>query len=986
VKEGSACLRFMVLVMNEATLSSGTSPGKRASDRTNMKWSQVKFLTWIVLISLAVTVVGVVTWKGNGWRILEDRVYRIGWNPDPPFQAEDLKGQATGLAVELVREAARRRGVRLEWVRQPGGPDGALRDRKVDLWPLITIIPERSGYIHFTEPYLETEHSFLVRAESAYTKTQDLSGALISHNGERINDRNLRTLLPNARLLSSPGTKATMATMENVCQRRVDAAYVEEYTALSALLGGLSCSGQELRLIPIPEVRPRLGVGSTFAASAAADAIREEISEIASEGKLPTTLSRWNYFSRRNLESIQALRESRRATWLLTTLVSLLLGVLLITAWLTNRTLREQRKARWAEEQLGATQQNYRLLTEQAADGVFMADKDGKFLLVNSRMCEMLGYTDAEMRQLTLQDTYFPDERESGRQRLTRITCGTSASFERQMRRKDGNAVLVEASVVRLGDGRVQEIVRDITDRKRAELALRESEERFRNMADSAPVMIWVAGPDKVLTFFNKTWLEFVGRTLEQELGNGWIQSVHPDDLDYYSARYSSAFDARAKFHVEYRLRRADGEYRRVLCSGVPRFTQDGIFAGYIGSDIDITDLRRAQEEALARQKLESLGVLTTGIAHDFNNLLGGILASVELALSEHSDGTLDEKNLVRIRTAAIRGGEIVRQLMNYGGVEGQVLESVDISVLVGEMLELLKVSISKCATLKIDLPEGLSEVRANAAQIRQVVMNLITNASEALEEREGVISVSVAELRLCLDCQVPNLSEGNYIRLEVSDSGQGMTEEIQTRIFDPFFTTRFAGRGLGLAAVQGIIRSHGGAIDVVSAPGQGSRFEVFLPCVGRLAGDGGDIVGPFAASEDETSSHAILVVEDEEILRVAVSAMLRKHGVTVIEAADGKEGIDLFRANSQHIDVVLLDMTLPGLSGREVVPELRRIQPDVNLIITTAYSENWALEAIGGQEAWFYIRKPYRFDELEGLLRKACSERPVMRCDTARG
>jgi PAS domain S-box-containing protein len=951
-------------------------------NEADMKCVQLKFFAWIALISLAVVVVGVVAWKRTGWQTPEDRVYRIGWDADPPFQADDLNGQATGLAVELVREAARRRGVRLEWVRQPSGPDRALRDRTVDLWPLIALIPERSGYIHFTEPYLETEHCFLVRAESAYTKTKDLSGALISHNGVRINERNLRILLPNARLLASRGTSATM---ENVCQHRADAAFVEEYTAVSALLGGLSCASQELRLIPVPEIRPRLGVGSTFAAIAAADAIREEIGEIASEGKLPTTLSRWSYFSRRNLESIQALREAKRVTWLLTSLVSLLLGVLVIAGWLTIRTLREQRKARRAETELGATQQNYRLLTEQAADGVFMADTDGKFLLVNSRMCEMLGYTDAEMRQLTLLDTYFPDEREAGRQRLARIACGMSVSFERQMRRKDGSAVSVEVSVVRLVDGRVQQIVRDITERKRAELALRESEERFRNMADSAPVMIWVAGPDKVLNFFNKTWLDFVGRTMEQELNNGWVESLHSDDVNRCFASYSSSFDARENFQIECRLRRADGDYRRLLCSGVPRFAPDGVFAGYIGSDIDITDLRRAQEEALARQKLESLGVLATGIAHDFNNLLGGILTSVELALSEHSDGSLDDEDLLRIRTAAIRGGEIVRQLMIYGGVEGQVLESVDISLLVGEMLELLKVSISKCAILKVNLPERLPEVRANAAQIRQVVMNLITNASEALGEREGVISVNVAEVHLGPDCQVLNLSEGDYIRLEVSDTGHGMTEEIQTRIFDPFFTTKFAGRGLGLAAAQGIIRSHGGAILVITGPGQGSRFEVFLPCVGRLVEDSGTLSAPLAAHEVETSARTVLVVEDEETLRLAVSTMLRKRGFTVIEAAHGKEGIDLFRANAPSIDVVLLDMTLPGLSGREVVRELHRIQPDVKLIITTAYSQDWAWEAAGGREAWFYIRKPYRFDELEGLLRKACLDLPETRGNIAR-
>ena len=509
----------------------------------------------------------------------------------------------------------------------------------------------------------------------------------------------------------------------------------------------------------------------------------------------------------------------------------------------------------------------------------------------------------------------------------------------------------------------------DLTARKEAEVALRESEERFRNLADSAPVMIWVAGPDKVLNFFNKTWLEFVGRTLAQELNNGWVQSVHPDDLDQCFASYSSAFDARQTFHIECRLRRADGEYRRVLCTGVPRFA-DGVFVGYIGSDVDITDLKRAQEDALARQKLESVGVLAGGIAHDFNNLLGSILTTAELVLSELPGGSPAHGGVQTIRNVANRGAEIVRQMMAYVGQESAVLEPVNISGLVGEMIPLLNVSIAKGARLKVDLKPDLPAVRANAAQIGQVVMNMVINASEALAEKEGVISVTVA--RAHPDSARPNLPPADYVRLEVADTGCGMSEEIQGKIFDPFFTTKAAGRGLGLAAVQGIVRGHDGIMNVDSAAGRGTRMEIFLPCVSEQAEEVRGAAASAASGNGLTAT--VLVVEDEEPLRHAISKLLRRKGLTVIEAGDSGRAVDLFRVNAPNIDLVLLDMTLPGMCGREVLEELRRIRPGIGVIVTSAYGEEHALKVMNARKPWLYIRKPFQFTDLMDLLRKAGS------------
>jgi PAS domain S-box-containing protein len=659
--------------------------------------------------------------------------------------------------------------------------------------------------------------------------------------------------------------------------------------------------------------------------------------------------------------------------------------VTLITTWRVYRVVYSSLSLRFqnvglveTQEALRESENRFRSLFENTTVGLYRTTPEGHILMANPALLSMLGYESFdELRERNLEEEGFEPGYSRAAFRKQLESEGVVRGLEAAWTRRDGTVLFVRESVravrgaangVIYYDG----IVEDVTERKRAEdtrrqaeAALQESEERFRNMADTAPVMIWVGGPDKLITFFNKTFLDFTGRTLQQELGTGWVDNIHPEDVERCSKIYHSSFDARRNFHIECRVRRADGEYRWVLCSGVPRFGPDGLFAGYIGSDVDITDLRRAQEEALAGQKLESLGVLAGGIAHDFNNLLGGILTNAELALEEIPRGWPARTGLEAIKSVAIRATQIVRQMMAYAGQENAVFETINISRLVGDMLQFLKVSISKSAVLKVELPENIPAIQGNAPQIQQVVMNLITNASEALGDKEGTIRVSVTRVQS---------SQSDYVRLEVSDTGCGMTEEIQTRIFDPFFTTKFAGRGLGLAAVQGIIRNHGGAITVTSAPGQGSRFEVLLPCAHQAVVGGTEV--PEAPKEVGAFAGTVLIIEDEDSLRLAVSKMLRRKALDVIEAADGKSGIDLFRANVRRIDVVLLDLTLPGMSGGEVLQELRRVQAGAKVLITSAYSRDWVEDAIGEQQPWLYIRKPYQFSELISVVRDICLEK----------
>jgi PAS domain S-box-containing protein len=483
--------------------------------------------------------------------------------------------------------------------------------------------------------------------------------------------------------------------------------------------------------------------------------------------------------------------------------------------------------------------------------------------------------------------------------------------------------------------------------------------------------MIWISGPDKHATFFNRGWLDFTGRGIEHELGYGWVSAVHPDQQKDCLAGYASSFDERHLWQAECQFQRADGEYRWMLCTGAPRFAGDGTFEGYIISGSDITDLKSAQEASLARQKLESVGTLARGIAHDFNNLMGGMLAQADLALMEYKSGSSPEQELNVIRNVAIRGSEIVRQLMTYAGKESEALQLIDVSQTVAEMIELLKVSVSKDTRLEAYLGEGLPTVRASAAQLRQIVMNLVMNASQAIGDRGGVIRVSTG--RRCSSGVISDrLAEGDYVQLEVSDTGCGMSKETQTKIFDPFFTTKSAGHGLGLALVDGIVRSLGGAIHVVSELAKGTSFKVLLPCVKTTADEIPGVMSSAGESVRPAQGMTVLVVEDEDPLRQAVVRMLRKTGFDVLEAANGSAAIDLLRVNGCKIDVILLDLSIPGPSSNEVVAEATRARPDIRIVVTSAYSREMLTPPLSAPQICHYIQKPFQLNDLVQRLRSS--------------
>jgi signal transduction histidine kinase/CheY-like chemotaxis protein len=455
----------------------------------------------------------------------------------------------------------------------------------------------------------------------------------------------------------------------------------------------------------------------------------------------------------------------------------------------------------------------------------------------------------------------------------------------------------------------------------------------------------------------------------------GFVQAVIRQDRERLERWVQECLTKKRGHFIEFQISRPNGDLRIVHCTSEVSLDEGGLPTRLFGACQDVTDARRAQQEDFARQKLESVGILAGGIAHDFNNLLGGVLAQAELALAESASGSYPTEELTTIRNVAIRGSEIVRQLMMYAGKESQDLGPVDVSRIVVEMLELLKVSLSKRATLVTDLGQDLPPVWASAAHIRQVVMNLVTNASEAIGDQDGVIRVTTGRVTPGRAATIPKgLAEGYYLQLEVSDTGRGMSQETQAHAFDPFFSTKGASHGLGLAVVHGIVRGLRGAIHITSELGHGTMFRVLLPCAETTTEA---IPVPIAEGVEFTrpsQEFIVLVVEDEDPLRQAVVRMLRKTGFAVLEAADGAAAIELLRANGRKIDLILLDMTIPGASSHELVAEAAQARPNTRVILTSAYSQEMLTPLMNASQIHGFIRKPYQLGDLAQTLRKASS------------
>ncbi len=518
-----------------------------------------------------------------------------------------------------------------------------------------------------------------------------------------------------------------------------------------------------------------------------------------------------------------------------------------------------------------------------------------------------------------------------------------------------------------------------LAERRRSEATLRESEARFRTMLESSPDAV-VVHREGTIVYANPAALALLGaRDPGQLAGREMLEFIEPEFHGPVRERRRRLAETGARGGLlEMRYVRLDGtrietesENATILFDGAPatQVTSRDISARKRAA-AERLDLERKLQET---QKLESLGLLAGGIAHDFNNILTGILGNASLAREDLPPGSPAQASLDSIQQGARRAAELCRQLLAYSGKGRFVVQSVSLNRLVEETLPLLQVSVSKRIALHYDLDPAAPVIAADATQIRQVLMNLVINASEAVADAHGTIRISTGlapfgpeglrDLRGGSD-----LPQGDYALLEVADTGCGMSPETQARIFDPFFTTKFAGRGIGLAAVLGIIRGHKGALKLDSRVGEGTTFTLLFPAVRDAA-----VAAPEAeGSRDPWRGHGrVLVVDDEETVRTAAARMLGRLGFDVATAVDGLEAVELFRAAPHSFALVLMDLTMPRLDGEEAFQQLLAIRPGVRVVLMSGFSEQEAVSHFAGKGLASFLQKPFEMKELSRIVQR---------------
>ncbi len=616
-------------------------------------------------------------------------------------------------------------------------------------------------------------------------------------------------------------------------------------------------------------------------------------------------------------------------------------------------------------------------------DAIVSKSLDGLVTSWNRGAELLFGYPAAEIIGQSITRLFPPGREEEEQGILARIRAGeTVRHFDTVRRHRDGGLIDVSVTISPIRDAAGQiigasKIARDISQRKREQARTAELVTRLNRIYGLVPGLIYQfmrrADGTYCLPFATEAIRQIfqVSPEAVREDATPIFQKILPEDVPGLTVSIEQSARTLTPWHHEFRFRYADGSVAWLRGDSMPEAVDNGdvLWHGFI---TDVTERHRIESKLVESAKFESLGVLAGGIAHDFNNLLTGILGNASLARLELAPASLGRPMIDQIELAARRAADLCKQMLAYSGKGRFVIQRIDLNKLIEDTTHLLQVSIAKNCVLRFNLAVALPAVNADATQLRQVIMNLVINASEAIGSRSGVLALTTGVTRVdeeYLRGFRPDASPppGDYVFVEVSDNGCGMDAATLGKIFDPFFTTKFTGRGLGLAAVLGIVRGHKGGLKVYSEVGKGTTFKLFFPVA---AGRAQDSASPFADADRFRGAGTVLIVDDEETVRTVAARMLERLGYQVVLASDGREGMEIFRAEPDRFTFVLLDLTMPHLDGEETFRQMRHVRPGVRVILTSGFNQQEAVTRFTGKGLAGFIQKPFELTKLTQVVR----------------
>ncbi len=648
-------------------------------------------------------------------------------------------------------------------------------------------------------------------------------------------------------------------------------------------------------------------------------------------------------------------------------------------AVVTEIELRSQvRERERAEALLRKSEAQFSAAFRMSGVGMALLLPNGRFVQVNRALCAMLGRTEEELTGATAREFLHHDDRDGAAAAWDGLLGGVLHANQMEQRyvHSGGETVwaLVSNSVVRDARGAPAYLVaqlQDISARRQAEQALRESEAQYRSVVEGAREVIFHASPDLRWTFLNPSWTRGTGFTAAESLGTVATVYVHPDDREDVRRAFCRVADGEdEQCECEARCVTKAGDVRWLAVCARGERDAAGNVVRLAGTLTDVTERRRLEEELRQSQKMEAVGRLAGGVAHDFNNLLTAIKGYSGLLLESLEEGDERRQDVEEIDRAADRAAALTRQLLAFS--RKQVLQpaTLDLDVVVGEMQNMLRRLIGEDVQLVTRSGDSVWKVKADPGQLEQVVMNLVLNARDAMPGG-GTLTLETANLRVdqrYVDRKV-TVAAGSYVMLLVTDTGVGMDAETQARVFEPFFTTKERGKGtgLGLSTVYGIVKQSGGFVWVDSAPGRGTTFTIYLP----RAVDAAPLpdAGPACGGIDGTET--VLLVEDEQALRALAVRVLEARGYTVLEASNGEQALRAAEAYAGRIDLVVTDVVMPVMGGRELVERLGRARPATRVLYMSGYTDGDVVRRGLMHAQRSFVQKPFAPDDLARRVRE---------------